>query len=99
MKRFGLLTLIAIAIATGIPVGLIAPVWLARAFATFNSIFANFLGFLIPLIIVGFVTPAIAEIGSKAGKMLVAPLYWLTDSLCCPDSSPTAAARPYSLRL
>ena len=39
--------------------------------ATFNSIFGEFLGFCIPLIIVGFVAPAIADIGARAGKMLV----------------------------
>lgn len=40
--------------------------------ATFNAIFGEFLGFCIPLIIVGFVAPAIADIGVRAGKMLVA---------------------------
>lgn len=71
MKRFGLLPLIAIAIVAGILAGLVAPLWLARIMATFNGIFSNFLGFMIPLIIVGFVTPAIADIGARAGKMLV----------------------------
>lgn len=47
------------------------PEWLARTFSTFNSIFSEFLGFLIPLIIVGFVTPAIADIGKDAGRMLL----------------------------
>lgn len=40
--------------------------------ATFNSIFSQFLGFMIPMIIVGFVAPAIADIGGRAGKLLVA---------------------------
>jgi Na+/H+-dicarboxylate symporter len=39
--------------------------------ATFNGIFSQFLGFIIPLLILGFVAPAIADIGSSAGKMLV----------------------------
>ena len=38
---------------------------------TFNGIFSEFLGFIIPLIILGVVTPAIADIGKEAGKMLV----------------------------
>ena len=67
-----LLIRILIAIAAGILVGFIAPMWLARSFATFNAIFSQFLGFMIPLIIVGFVTPAIADVGSRAGKLLVA---------------------------
>ena len=41
-----------------------------RGFATFNSIFSHFLQFLIPLIIIGLVTPAIAEIGKGAGVLL-----------------------------
>lgn len=39
---------------------------------TFNALFSQFLNFIIPLIIVGLVTPAIADIGKGAGKMLVA---------------------------
>lgn len=70
-KRLGLLPRILIAIAAGIGAGYIFPEWLARCFATFNSLFSAFLGFLIPLLIVGFVAPAIAELGRKAGRMLV----------------------------
>ena len=70
--KFGLLPKILTAIAVGIGVGFVCPVWLARCVVTFNSIFSQFLGFCIPLIIVGFVAPAIADIGAKAGKMLVA---------------------------
>ncbi len=67
-----LLVKILIAIALGILVGWFAPVWLDRVFLTFNAVFSQFLGFMIPLIIVGFVTPAIADVGSRAGKLLVA---------------------------
>lgn len=70
--RLGLLPKILIAIALGIGAGWIAPEWAARTMATFNAIFGEFLGFCIPLIIVGFVAPAIADIGVRAGKMLVA---------------------------
>lgn len=45
---------------------------MARLAATFNYLFSQYLGFLIPLIIVGFVAPAIADIGPRAGKMLLA---------------------------
>ena len=74
MKRLkiGLLGKILIAIATGIGLGLIAPAWMVRLFITFNGIFSQFLGFAIPLIIVGLVAPAIADIGKTAGKMLIA---------------------------
>ena len=67
----GLLPKILIAIALGIGVGYVCPMWGARLMATFNAVFSQFLGFCIPLIILGFVAPAIADIGAKAGKMLV----------------------------
>nr|MDE6277640.1 dicarboxylate/amino acid:cation symporter [Muribaculaceae bacterium] len=65
-----LLLKIIIAIAAGIAAGFIFPDWLTRLAMTFNGIFSAFLGFLIPLLIVGFVAPAIAETGRKAGAML-----------------------------
>ncbi len=73
MKRLkiGLLGKILIAIALGIGSGMICPEWFVRICITFNSIFGQFLSFAIPLIIVGLVTPAIADIGNKAGKMLI----------------------------
>ena len=65
-----LLIRIAIAIAAGIGAEFVFPDVLTRIFMTFNAIFSEFLGFVIPLLIVGFVAPAIAEIGKKAGAML-----------------------------
>ena len=69
--KIGLLGKILIAIALGIGLGLIAPAWMVRTFLTFNGIFSQFLGFAIPLIIVGLVAPAISDIGKTAGKMLL----------------------------
>lgn len=69
--KIGLLGKILIAIALGIVLGLIAPSWIVRLFVTFNGIFSQFLGFAIPLIIVGLVAPAISDIGKTAGKMLI----------------------------
>lgn len=68
--RPGLLARIIIAMILGIGCGFILPLWADRIFATFNSIFSSFLGFTIPLLILGFVAPAIAELGRKAGPML-----------------------------
>ncbi|MGM7636891.1 dicarboxylate/amino acid:cation symporter [Bacillus sp. Hm123] len=70
MKRFGLLPKIILAIAVGIVTGTLAPEWLIRVFATFNSLFGNFLGFVIPLIIIGFIAPGIGALGKGAGKLL-----------------------------
>ena len=69
--KIGLLGKILIAIALGIGVGLIAQPWMVRTMLTFNGIFSQFLGFAIPLIILGLVTPAISDIGKSAGKMLL----------------------------
>jgi Na+/H+-dicarboxylate symporter len=66
-----LLLYIIIAIAAGIGAGYVLPHAIARCFVTFNDIFSSFLGFVIPLLIVGFVAPAIADIGQRAGKMLI----------------------------
>ena len=70
--RIGLLPRILIAILLGIIIGQVFPLGLVRVFETFNAIFSEFLGFCIPLIIVGLVTIAIADIGQGAGKMLLA---------------------------
>lgn len=69
--KIGLLTKIIIAIALGIVAGLFCPAWFVKLFLTFNGLFGQFLGFAIPLIIVGLVTTAIADIGNKAGRLLV----------------------------
>ena len=69
--KIGLLSKIIIAIAAGIVSGFFVPEWVVRLFITFNGVFSQFLGFIIPLIIFGLVTPAISDIGNKAGKMLL----------------------------
>lgn len=73
MKRLkgGLLLKIIIAILLGIACGMFFPLWATRIFATFNSIFGNLLGFVIPILILGLVAPAIAELGRGAGRLLV----------------------------
>lgn len=68
--RIGLLTRILLAIVGGILLGLFLPAQIVRIFITFNSIFGEFLSFSIPIIILGLVTIAIADIGKDAGKML-----------------------------
>ena len=70
LKKPGLLAQIIIAIVLGIGAGIISPALPVRIFVTFNGLFSEFLAFIIPLIIVGLVAPAIADIGKGAGKML-----------------------------
>ena len=43
---------------------------MVRILATFNGLFGNFLNFVIPLIIIGFVAPGIGDLGTDAGKLL-----------------------------
>ena len=73
MKKnsFGLLPKVAIAIILGILCGLFFPNWAVRIFTTFNGLFSNFLGFIIPLLILGLVAPGIAELGKGAGRLLL----------------------------
>ena len=70
--KLGLLPKIIIAILLGTLLGGVLPEWCSRIFITFNGLFSQLLGFVVPLIIVGLVTPAIAEIGQGAKKMLIA---------------------------
>lgn len=74
MKTFkiGLLPKIIIAIVCGVVFGMFLPGEVVRVFLTFNGIFSQFLGFLIPLLILGLVAPVISDIGQGAGKMLIA---------------------------
>ena len=71
MKKLGILPKILIAIALGIGCSFFFPGWAVRVFLTFNSIFSNFLGMFIPLLIIGLVAPGIADLGKGAGKLLL----------------------------
>ncbi len=69
--KFGLLPRILVAILLGVISGNVFSEPIVRLFVTGNSIFSQFLGFMIPLIILGMVAPAIANIGSTAGRILL----------------------------
>lgn len=69
--KVSLLLKVIIAIALAIIFGQFMPASIARIFVTFNSVFANFLTFAIPLIIIGLVTPAISDLGKGAGRLLL----------------------------
>ena len=71
MKKIGLLPRILIAIVLGVLLGNVLPEAWVRIFVTFNGLFSQFLSFLIPLIIIGLVAPAIADIGRAAGRLLL----------------------------
>lgn len=69
--KFGLLPRIAVAIILGIAIGGFVPCQVVRGVNTFTAVFDQFIKFMVPLIIVGLVAPAIAETGHGAGKMLL----------------------------
>lgn len=72
IPKLPLLVRIVIAITLGLLFGLFFPEWLSRIFVTFNSVFSAFLGFCIPLIILGLIAPGIADLGKNAGRLLLA---------------------------
>lgn len=69
--KIGLVGRVILAMLLGFSLGGIMPLEVTRAFSTFNGLFSQFLGFIIPLLIVGLVAPAIADIGKLAGRMLL----------------------------
>ena len=69
--KFGLLPRIVLAITIGVLLGGYVPGVVVRAFNTFSGLFDQFIRFMVPLIIIGLVVPAIADTGRKAGKMLL----------------------------
>ena len=69
--KFGLFPKVLIAITVGALLGLILPDVVIRILKTFNVIFAQLLKFVVPLLVLGLVTPSIANLGRGAGKMLM----------------------------
>ena len=69
-KKMPLVVKLILAVTLGIVLGSFLPTSIIRAFVTFSSIFSSFLGFAIPLIIVGFIVPGISQVSNNAGKLL-----------------------------
>ena len=69
--KLGLFGKIVIAILAGVAFGYVLPVCGVRLFKTFNMLFAQILKFIVPMLILGLVTPAISGMGKGAGKMLL----------------------------
>lgn len=82
--KLGLFPKVVIAITLGALLGLVGKLipeqseWLNNGFTafirvlkTFNVLFAQLLKFSVPLLVLGLVTPAIANLGKGAGKILV----------------------------
>ena len=72
--KMGLIPKLIIAIIVGILFGSFMPEWFNRTVVTLSSIFSTFLSFIIPLMIVAYVTMGIANLRSGAGKLLLITL-------------------------
>ena len=72
--KFPLIAQVFVAMILGVVTGLFIPAWYVRIFVTFNAFFGQFIGFLVPLIILALVTAAIANTERNAGKMLTSTL-------------------------
>lgn len=70
MKKLGLLPKLILGIILGIIIGTTKIEILTRLLMTFSGIFGQFLDYIIPLLIIGYVAPGIAELGDQAGKLL-----------------------------
>ena len=66
-----LLLKLAIAMAVGAAIGVCAPDWVMRSLNCFRDTFGQFIKFFVPFIIIGLVTPAIADTGHAAGRTLL----------------------------
>lgn len=73
-SKLGLFPRVLLAIASGVAIGFVLPVCGIRALKTFNVLFAQFLKFIVPLLVLGLVIPALTDVGKGAGKMLLAVL-------------------------
>lgn len=71
LLKYGLIPWIVLAIIAGLFFGQVAGETFVRFFVTFNSIFWAYLGFCIPLIIIGLVSPGISDLGKRAGRLLI----------------------------
>ncbi|KAJ49004.1 Na+/H+-dicarboxylate symporter [Clostridium tetanomorphum] len=74
LKKVGLFPRLIFGIIFGIIIGIISKstgfVFPVRILTTFSAIFGNFLNFIIPFIIIGFIVPGISKLGSGSGKLL-----------------------------
>lgn len=82
-KKIPLFAKVLIAIALGVGFGLILPDAGIRVLKTFNVLFAQVLKFIVPLLVLGLVTPAISSLGRGAGKMLLAVILIAYGSTVC----------------
>lgn len=70
-QKLGLVPKLIIAIALGILIGQFLPEGFCRLVVTLSGLFSTFLKFVIPLMILAYVTMGIADLSQGAGKLLL----------------------------
>lgn len=70
-KKLGLVPKLIIAIILGILIGQFLPEEICRIVVTLSGLFSSFLKFVIPLLILAYVTMGIADLSQGAGKLLL----------------------------
>ncbi len=70
VKKIGLVPKLIIGIVVGIIIGTYFPSKFVEILVTIINVFSAFLSFVIPFIIIGFVTAGIADLATGAGKLL-----------------------------
>lgn len=70
-KKLGLVPKLIIAIILGILIGQFMPEEICRIVVTLSGLFSSFLKFVIPLMILAYVTMGIADLSQGAGKLLL----------------------------
>ena len=68
--NIGLVPPLTIGFILGILIGMYLPEWVGRLIVTASSLFSMFLKFVIPMMILAFVTMGIADLTQGAGKLL-----------------------------
>ncbi|WP_038298952.1 dicarboxylate/amino acid:cation symporter [Metaclostridioides mangenotii] len=69
-KKLGLVPKLILGIIVGILIGSFLPKGFVQVLVTISTLFSAFLKFVIPFIIIGFVTAGIADLATGAGKLL-----------------------------
>ena len=69
-KKIGLVPKLIMGIIVGIIIGTYCPAPVIQVLVTISGLFSAFLSFVIPFIIIGFVTAGIADLATGAGKLL-----------------------------
>ena len=91
--RLGLLPKLIIGIILGILFGQFLPEWFGRIIYTASSLFSTFLSFVIPLMILAYVTMGIADLKNGAGKLLLITVVLAYGSTLIAGSGSYAVAR------